>query len=223
MLLINIVDQILSSIGGGVRTDDSKFAEQRIEDKIHVWRQTAIITIYNGARDMAGNKFLGPLNYQQFTVSYNGTIQDAGASYVLFEVPAPIQLNRYVNGYLFLGNKLQGLNFTQVKSPDYFSNAKQAGLIDPNKVYYYRTGPTYIKVWGNTNLRSLFVDGIIANPMLVSDFNPETTDYPASQDVLDLIFKLAAVELGPQSQRPADPVNDMRETIEAKKIDPINA
>lgn len=223
MLLYNIVDQIISSVSGGIRTDDTKFASLRIEDKIDVWRQKALITLYNGNRDLAANKLISPLNYQQFDVLYNPLIQDAGANYIKFELPEPVALNKYKNGYVFLGNKNTGENFTQLKDPSFFSNAKKSKLIDPRKVYWFRTGALYAKFWGNTNLKTFFVDGIIARPLLVPNFDPEITDYPASEEVLDLIFNYAAAELMPQANRVADPINDMRETIEAKKIDPVNA
>lgn len=220
MLLTDITDQILSSVAGGIRSDDNKLAEQRIEAKVHVWRQIALMMLYNGNAQTAGNKFIGALNYQQFDVAYNPLIQSRRAEYILFEVPEPVQLNRYNNGYLFLGNKDSGVNFTQVKTPDYYSNAKEAKLIYPNKIYYYRTGPTYLKVW-NKNLKTLFVDGVIANPLLVPGFDPEVTDYPASQEVLDVVFKLATAELFPQAQKVSDLINDQRETIETKKINPV--
>lgn len=223
MLLTDITDQILSSISGGIRTDDSKFAEMRVEAKVHVWRQRALTLLYNGSDKMAGNKFIGSLNYQQFDVNYDSTIQDRSVDYIIFAVPEAVQLNRFNNGFIFLGNKKAGVNFTQLKSPDYYSNAKASELISPTKVYWYRSGELYIKVWGNTNLKTLYVDGVIGNPLLVPGFDPEAHDYPASQEVLDLIFNFAYAELNPQYNTVIDPINDQKATIDAKKFDPINA
>ena len=209
MILYNIVDQIISSIDAGIRTDDSKFSPLRIEDRVDGWRQDALSLLYNGSQNLAKNPNIPSENFQQFDAIYDPTIQDKGTNYIKFALPEPVALNSFNNGYTFLGNKKTGQNFTQVKDASYFANAMNAKLVYSTKVYWFRSGE-YGKFWGNTNLKTFFCDSVFARPLLVPNFNPVTMDYPASEDVLGLIFKMAYAELMPQQSRTADLINDAR-------------
>ena len=221
MILYNIVDQIISSIDAGIRTDDSKFSPLRIEDRVDGWRQDAISMLYNGNRDLAKNPDIPSENFQQFDAIYDPLIQDKGVNYIKFLLPQPIALNNFNNGYVFLGNKKTGQNFTQVKDASYFANALNAKLIYSTKVYWFRSGDNYGKFWGNINLKTFFCDGVFAKPLLVPNFNPVTMEYPASEDVLNLIFKMAYAELMPQQGKVADMVNDAR-PIDSLKLQTPN-
>lgn len=213
MKLNEIVDQIIRSIDGLVRTDDSKVSERALEAKIPQWKQDALLIIFNGAkgtrdtRASRSNVSINPLNYYQVTWTYNASIQVAGASFRLFEIEPPVQLNDTHNGCIFVGDQLTGTEFTQLRYPSTQSVAKNAGLIDVDEVFYNITG-TKMKVWGNIQVNTVFMDYIPVDVMNISTFNPVTMEYPASQDVLSLIFKLAFSELVPQSVRPADMIND---------------
>lgn len=207
MKLNNIIDNIIRSVDGLVRTDDSKISERALEAKIPQWKQQALLIVYNGSKTSKANVFLGAQNYYPVTYNYDPSIQISGADFTLFDIEPPVQLADDMNGCVFVGDRDTGTNFTQLKYPSTYNVGRDAGLISVDEVYYSITG-TRAKIWGNTQVKTLFMDYIPVDVMNISTFNPETDEYPASQDVLDLIFKLAFAELAGQNAKPADVLNN---------------
>jgi hypothetical protein len=217
MLLSEIIDQIIRKVSFGVDTDDSKFNRRALEAQVPQWRSQAILISYNGSRDRAANKFLHSDLYQQESLTYNSQAQTTGADFIIFEGAAPLSLNSRANGCVFVGEHKTGTAFTQLKGPNYYNMAKDAGLLEPGKVYYEITSGTF-KVWGNLQLRRMYKNFIAADPMEVIDFDPETDKYPVSPDIFDILLKLAAQDLMPQQARAADKINDGAETMERRPL-----
>lgn len=207
MKLEDITDQIIRAVEGGTRTDDSKFAPKAIEALLPKWKQMAHLIVYNGSKTSKSNRFIGPENYMQTTLTFDATIQVTGAEYLLFAGEPPIQIDNYSNGCRFVGDKLTGQNFTQLLNPSDYGVYKDAGLISINEVYYW-IGGGYYTTYGNLQLRSIDLDFIPADPMNVSTFNPVTMEYPISKDVFDVVMKLAVAELMPEALKPADLLNN---------------
>ena len=213
-----IIIQILSRVEGGIVTDDSKFSERAILDLFPRWLQKVWDIRYNGNKTQGANKFIGSANYISVHINYNAAIQVAGADFVLFEIEPPIQLNSNVNGVSFLGDELSGKPFQQFLSLQTYNTAKEAKLIDINDVYFENHKGNILKVWGNIQLKSIYANYIPANVMncTIYDyvtktnrlFNPATDDYPMSEDILGTFIDIAAAELFPEAQTPADFVND---------------
>lgn len=215
MKLREITDQILRSVQGGVSKDDSKFSRPAIQALVPKWRAEAILRIYNGSREIRANKFLSPFLYMQEELTFDLRLQVPGAQFRLFQGAAPLQLDDQANGCVFVGDQKSGNNFIQLKSPAYFDIARDAGLISPKEVYYSITGDMW-KVWGNTQISTLYRDFIPADPLDISGFDQEADEYPVSQDVLALMMRIAAMELAPEANRPADHINDGTETLERR-------
>jgi len=207
MKLTEITDQIIRAIDGTVRTDDSKMSERAIEALVPKWKQMAHLIIYNGSKNSKANKFIGAENYMRDTLTYDASVQVAGAEFVRFQGEAAVQLNDYHNGCRFIGDSKTGQNFILLRSPSDYGVYKDAGLISLNEVYYCNTGP-YWDTYGNLQLKSIDRDFIPADPLGVASFNPDTMEYPVSKDVLDLILKLAVSELAPEAAKPADLLNN---------------
>lgn len=223
MKLKEIVDQIIRSPDGGIVSQDSKFVEnwRAIEAKVPIWSQRAYDIIWNGTPRvngvldaMGGNKFLSGSNYIPTSLTYNANIQVAGADFIVFQLESePVRLDPISNGFIFVGDQKSGRGFTQLKYPSTYYTDKDADLISPNEVYYNVTG-TLMNVWGNTQLRTVYLDYIAANPLLISTFNQVTDEYPASADVLNVVFALSRAELYPESVRAADYRQDATPIIE---------
>lgn len=215
--LDQIVDQVIRKVSSGINSDDSKFNRRALEAQVPQWRCSAILISYNGSRDKAANKLLHPDLFQQETLLYNSQIQVAGADYIIFPGAMPLSLNARVNGCVFVGEKLHGIPFIQLKGPNYFNMVNDAGLIEKDKVYYELSAGIF-KVWNNKELKKLFKNFIAADPMEVAGYDPETMPYPISPDIFDIMLKLAMQDLMPEQMRPADKINDGAETLDRRAL-----
>lgn len=219
MLLADRVDLIIKSLSGLVSTDEDKIANRAIEGEFPKWKQKATLIAWNGTKPIAelpsgvaGNKFLNADNYLPSTLTYDASIQDTGAPYVIFEVEPAINLDSITNGFLFCGDKLTGQTFIPLMTPnDYWVNS-QAKNIQPDEVYYCVTGKR-MQVWPNT-IREIYLNYLPVDPMNVPTFNPETDNYPVGEDVWAIMKALAVYELTPPSLRPADLTKDSAPTSE---------
>lgn len=217
MLLAEVVDQIIRKVSYGLNTDDSKFNRRAIEDQCHPWRVDAIGMSYNGSRTRPGNKLLHPDLFQQESLTLDPSIQVAGADFVLFTGAMPADINGRTNGLVFVGEKLHGVPFTQLKGVNAYNVTKDAGLIEPGKVYL-ELYSGYFKVWGNPQLKRMYKNFIADNPLEVTDFDPEIHPYPISREIFSLMMDIAYAKLVPEQARPGDKINDGAETNEKNNL-----
>jgi hypothetical protein len=218
------VSQLMTVLGNMVFTDDNKISPQMLEANFPKWKQDALLIIYNGSGGIKGvlppikaNRFINSANYVKTRLLYDANIQDEGAEYVIFEVKDAVQIERQMNGFVFVGDKLTGKSFSQLLNPNSYSINKQAGLIDVNTVCFNVTG-SQLKVFGNTQVREVFLDYIPTDvtEVTVYDtttktwrlFDPEFDPYPISEDVWGIMKSLAISEFTPANYRPADYLND---------------
>lgn len=230
MKIRDYTSQILTVFGNMVFTDDNKIAPRTIEANFPKWKQQALLIIYNGSGGIKGvlppsrgNRFINALNYVESQLDYNANIQDEGASYVNFLVEPSVQITATNNGFVFVGDKLTGTPYTQLKSPNDYGVYKDADLISINDVCFNVAGIA-MKIYGNTQVRTVHLTYIPVDVMNVvilnyatntyALFNPETDDYPISPDVWDIMKALAIAELSPANYRPADYTNDATQPIE---------
>ena len=230
MKLGDYIAQLMTVFGNMVYTDDNKISPRMLEAEFPKWKQQALLIIYNGSGGIKGvlppikgNKFINSQNYVKTQYSYDINIQDDGAEYVQFIVEPAVQIDASMNGFVFVGDKLTGKPFIQLKSPNSYAINKEAGLIGVNDVCFNVTG-NLLKIYGNTQVREMFMDYIPTDVMNVNIldfttrtyrlFNPETDEYPISKDVWDIIKALAIAEFAPANYRPADYTNDATQPIE---------
>lgn len=230
MLLGDYISQLMTVFGNMVFTDDNKISPRTLEGEFAKWKQDALLIIYNGSGGIKGvlppikaNRFINADNYVKGKLTYDPNIQDVGASYVCFEIPSAVQIAADMNGYVFVGDMLTGKAFTQLKNPNSYDINKTAGLISINDVCFDVTG-NLMKIYGNTQVREVFLDYIptdvmqveVYNPLTKTSalFDPEFDDYPISKDVWGIMKALAIAELAPANYRPADYTADSTSTIE---------
>lgn len=207
MILRDYINQIISAQGAGIDTTDSRFAELRIEDLLPQWRQSAMSILYNGNRQQAKNHQINAENYQPIDIVINRAIQPKTTSYKIFECPNVISLNDEANGFINVCDMDSGRAFIQLRNASDYSNKQDARLIDINEVYFYKGG-RYLYVRGNTGVTTLHLDIIASNPVLVPGFDPETDNYPMSEDVFSIVKTLAYAELNPQERSLPDFIQD---------------
>jgi hypothetical protein len=219
LLLSDRVDLIIKSLSGLVSTDDDKISNRAIEGEFPKWKQKATLIAWNGTRPIAelpsgvaGHKILKPDNYLPTDLSFDASIQDADAPYVIFEVEPAINLDSITSGFMFCGDKLTGQSFIQLRDPKDYWTYSLAGNITSEDVYFFASGKR-MQVWPNT-IRDIHLNYLPVDPMNVSDFNPETDNYPVGEDVWAIMKAIAVYELTPPSLRPADLTKDSAPTSE---------
>lgn len=220
----------MTDLGNLVYTDDNKVSPLMLESRMPKWRQDALLIIYNGSGGIKGvlppvrsNQFINALNYVQTELVYDLNIQDEGADYVLFTLEPAVQIDGNGNGFRFVGDKLTRKSFSQLIDPNSYSIYKDAKMISINDVLFSVTGKL-MKVYGNTNVKKVFMDYLPVDPTKVNiydvstktyrPFNEETDDYPVSPDVWSIMKALAMAELTPPNLRPADYTNDASTPLE---------
>lgn len=224
------VNHLMTMFGNMVYTDDNKISPRALEASFPKWKQAALLIIYNGSGGIKGvlppikaNRFINSANYVKSKLTYNPKIQDEGAEYVVFEIKDAVQIEGAMNGFTFVGDKLTGKPFVQLKSPNSYFVNKEAGLIDINSVCFNVSGGL-MKIFGNTQVREVFLDYIPTDVTEVDVydtatktyrlFDPEFDGYPISEDVWDIMKALAIAELNPSNYRPADYTNNSTPIIE---------
>lgn len=230
MKLGDYISQLMTVFGNMVYTDDNKISPRMLEAEFPKWKQQALLIIYNGSGGIKGvipptksNKFINAKNYVQTKLEFNLNIQEDGAEYVLFDIEPAVQMTSGMNGLSFVGDKLTGKPFSQLTSPNSYGINKDAGLIGVNDVAVYVSG-SLLKAYGNTQIKEIYLDYIpldVTNVKVYNSvtktyslFNPETDEYPISEDVWDIMKALAIAEFTPANYRPADYTNDATSTIE---------
>lgn len=222
-LLTQYIDELMTVFGNMVYNDDNKISERMLEQMFPKWKQEAFFIAFNGNKYTAGNTFIHPSNYVKTEITLDQNIQEDGADFKLFLVEPAVSLNSNLNGFRFVGDRISSTSFYQFTDPNSYNWTKEAGLIGINEVAFIVTGGQ-MKVYGNTQLKKLFMDYIPVDVMNVEiwdidtkstrPFNPETDFYPISEDIWKLMKQIAIAELTPANMRPADMTNDNTNPLE---------
>lgn len=195
--LMALVEQVIRSVSGGAAPGDSKYAPPYIAALIPQARQTALSIYYNGAGDTSGlgnlkmgaNRNIPTDFFQSFTLYYDSSIQTSGAPYIKFSCPMPININRDVNGFSFVGDREKGVRFTRFRSPG--DAAEQVGLGIPkiNDIRYLPMGGE-LWVYGDKDLKRVDIDEVCSDPQEAPGFNPYTDDYPYPEELMPLLVQV---------------------------------
>lgn len=222
-LLGEYIDELMTVFGNMVYNDDNKISERMLEQMFPKWKQEAFFVVFNGNKYTAANSFIHSSNYVKTEISYDKDIQEVGAEYVLFLVEPAVGLNSSLNGFRFVGDRITSTSFYQFPDPNSYNWTREAGLISVNEVAFVVTG-NQMRVYGNTQLKKLFMDYIPVDVMNVDvwdietketrPFNPESDPYPISEDIWRVMKQIAISELTPANLRPADMTNDNTNPLE---------
>lgn len=202
--LRQVADILIRSVSGGVNTSDSKYDPEYVEALIPQLREKAMKIEYFGDRNNAGTGRLDYSWFQNVTVPVNDS-QVEGADYIKFVFPKPVSLGRKVNGLVYIGQKLNSVEFKQFLNRSDVANMKIRGIFDGTVIGYIWESYNLV-VFGNNMLEE--VDGwvIAANPQSVSGFNIEVDDYPVSDSLIRIMSDLFKIDQNVNIQKPADTV-----------------
>lgn len=195
--LIALTEKVIRAVSGGGSPADSKYAPKYIAALIPEARQTALSIYYNGAGDssglgnlkMAANKNISPDFFQSFTLYLDPSAQETGMPYLNFLCPMPININRDVNGYNFVGKREEGVRFTRIRSAGDAADGVKLKKFDMDNIKYLPISD-YMKIYGDPNLKRVDIDMVCSNPLEAPGFNPYRDDYPYPEELMPLLVQV---------------------------------
>jgi len=196
MILLNIANQIIKEVQGGVHTVESKFSVEYIYSLIHSYRASLI------RAQFSRSKRIHPLWTQQFFPEFDADLQDDDCVRK-FQVPASIIMNEQTNGYLYIGDVTGNCAYKQLNSRAELSTYNQHRVSNKGVRIIYSDG--VLEVYGNTDISAIRVDGVFADPTQIPTFNADIDNYPLDDDTINQMkAMIVKSELGMEAQTPAD-------------------
>jgi len=192
MLLSEIAEELVRLSNAFELKVGGKYSDmEAVEAMIPSLRQDAIIYKYNGSKTRAASKKIDAAWLQKFEIDIVPSQQNPILDYLVFTSPLFVNVSPTVGGDVYVGDKATGTRFTRAQSRDEISTLKDRGLLSVGlgNVVYTQAG-TEFEVFGNPFLKKIYVEGIVANPLDVSTFNPETQAYPISDELFSIMQDL---------------------------------
>lgn len=212
MILAELTERIVRAVSGG-KAKNEGIDYAYIESMIPKWRQRAILIVYNGSREFAANRYISPEWLQNFTLTIPAAQRlDTNTNiYITVSCPPLLRLNTSQDGLIFFGDEEGMVNFRRIKSTSYAADLVRRGDLNQNVIGYVKTGSD-IYVFGNKQLETVDLNVVLADPLDDPDFNIDTDDYPVSEDVIELMERLATTELMPELGASEDLIKDGSDT-----------
>ena len=124
--LADIVDEVKKDLSAGVSTDDSRFDDLYLEQKIHAARAVLI-----GNRMMGGIRLINDSWVQTVDTDFVDRDKDCGT--VFFECPSPISVSSHEDGFVYVGHangikpfiRSRKSGFTTLTMHSVFARSKQ--------------------------------------------------------------------------------------------------
>jgi len=206
--LRQLADIMIRSVSGGVNTQDNRYDPLYVEALIAQIREEAIKIDYFGGRNRAASRRLDYSWSQNTTLDVDAT-QLQGADFITFTVPKPIAIGGKANGLVYVGQKLNSIEFTQFLNRSDIANMKARGLFNGDTIGYIHEGGK-LEVYGNNMLETINIRGIFAIPQDVAGFNVEEDDYPVSESIILIMADLFKQSQNININKPADTALDGR-------------
>jgi hypothetical protein len=204
--LPEIIEEIVRADNSGVFTDENKEDNDYMESVIHEYRAQAMFIVYQKT------KRINSAWTQRCVLDYEEDLQESN-EYVLFKSPSPISFGSMNDGHLYVGSECGTRNFRKAVSRADLANRKlhrhTRTRTDIEKVLF---SDLCYEVYGNTELRTLLVDGVHTIPTDVPSYNKYIDKYPISPDVLTIMKSYVVLETAAPVNQPADTVSDSQAT-----------
>lgn len=207
MLLDEITERIVRACQGGKAKDETEIDFEYVESKVPKWRQSAISILYNGSREQAANSYIPPDWYQTVTISIPNNQSNNSKSYITATVPSVIRINSNTDGFVFVGDDDDTVNFIRISSPSYASDLMSRGDLTEEVIGFIVLG-TDIRFYGNKQLENFTIQAILSNPLDDPNFDIDNDQYPVSEDVISVMERIAMQELLQEQNIPEDLIND---------------
>jgi hypothetical protein len=207
MLLDEITERIIRACQGGKAKDESQIDYAYIESKVPKWRQAAISILYNGSREQGANNFISPSWYQTVSVAIPSGQSNNSKSYITATVPSVIRINSTTDGFVFVGDDEDTVNYIRINSPSYASDLMSRGDLTEEVIGYIVIGSD-IRFYGNKQLETFTIQAVLSDPLDDTNFDIDNDPYPVSEDVISVIERIAMQELLQEQNTPEDLIND---------------
>lgn len=207
MLLDEITERIVRACQGGKAKDETEIDFECVESKVPKWRQSAISILYNGSREQAANSYIFPDWYQTVTISIPNNQSNNSKSYITATVPSVVRINSNTDGFVFVGDDDDTVNFIRISSPSYASDLMSRGDLTEEVIGFIVLG-TDIRFYGNKQLENFTIQAILSNPLDDPNFDIDNDQYPVSEDVISVMERIAMQELLQEQNIPEDLIND---------------
>jgi hypothetical protein len=207
MLLDEITERIVRSCQGGKAKDETEIDFAYIESKVPKWRQAAMSILYNGSREQAANSYISPDWYQTITIEVPSGQSNNNKSYITATVPSVIRINSNTDGFVFVGDDDDSVNFIRISSPSYASDLMSRGDLTEEVIGFIVLGSD-IRFYGNKQLETFTIQAILSNPLDDPNFDIDNDPYPVSEDVISVMERIAMGELLQEQNTPEDLTND---------------
>lgn len=205
-ILVRLATAFESKIGG-------KYSDLlAVEAMIPGLRQDAILITYNGSRERAANKNIHPALIQKFTIDINQADQ-WDVDYLVFQSPRFASISTNVFGDVYVGAKKRTKGFKRIGSRSELDIYKTRGYLNDGRVIMYQPIDEEIHVYGNDMLKQIYVEGVVMDPLDVSDFDPETDQYPMDDATWQVVIDLFKQKIGITINKVQDTVNNDVDTM----------
>lgn len=214
--LREIVHRILSNIGGGNTTDETRFDELYIESKIH----TARASILSALTKQSLSDRINEACVQAYSVELLEAQVEAGCDVVKFPCPTVIRLDDRHDGFIYVGHVNSQKPFIRIRS-NYTALSmhsmfqKEKGIVWDYQADY--DGKFYIHIYKNPKFRKLLVKALFNDPTEVPNYRTDIDQYPIDAAMENDIVEQISVELMRKMVRTADVVSDSLDTVPNKQ------
>jgi len=207
MTLIQIADQLIKEVQGGVRSASSKFSREYMYSLIHAYRANVI------RAQFTKSSRIHPTWTQQFYPEYSKDLQDDECA-IKFQVPPSIIMSSTTNGYLYIGEVGGNCAYPQLNSRAELAVYNQHRVTKKDVRIIYSDG--ILEVYGNTELKMIRIDGVFQDPTKLPTYNIELDEYPIDNESLNMMKDMIVkAELGAEAQTPA---NFKQDALDASAI-----
>lgn len=196
MILEKITSQCIRAVSAGLANAESRFERRAIEDLIAEETRFTYLEMYNGAKDLAGNKFLPQEIILTVNLAFNKNVQDEEADYIVFPLQTGVvRLGEHLNGLVYAGKGKTAKSFDQAKSWEHASILYELGEIAPGGREHVLVESDRLVVFGNKQLKSLTVRAVWEDPRKLSSFDEYTDDWPIPGDLIPRLIEKVSMRL----------------------------
>lgn len=196
MILEKLTSQCIRAVSAGMANAESRFERRAVEDLIAEETRFTYLEMYNGAKDLAGNKFLPQEIILPVSLTFNKDIQDEEADYIVFPLETGVvRLGEHANGLTYAGKGKTAKSFTQVKSWEHASILYELGEIAPGGAEHILVESDRIVLFGNKQLKSLTVRAVWEDVRRLASFDEYTDDWPIPGDLIPRLIEKVSMRL----------------------------
>lgn len=201
--LLNIIDMIRSGAQNGMSTNDSRFEDLYLEERINSARAVTIPLM------MQKNKMFNSAWVQQLPLSaIDRNVEDC---VVYFECPTVISIDSTKDGFVYVGHVEGKKPFIRLKSEK--ANLTMHSTVQeiPELKWSYSTGiqgNNEIAVYGNKKLENILIRGVFNNPTSIPNYRKDKDQYPIDRVGLQNIVDMVTLDIFNKNRIPPDYVSD---------------